>query len=144
MNAENETTAAVEALSLMAASREEMLAYATAARAKPKMQSVPAPELGPNRSVLVRQLDGPSGEALERSHFFPVLDKEKKETVFRYQVEGQVGRYVLACCCDDQGNRIFAPTDAEALISLPFSLQNRIFEAAKELNDPKIEAAAKN
>ena len=51
---------------------------------------------------------------------------------------------MLACCCDQQGDRIFAPNDAEALSGLPFSLQNRIFQAAKELNEPDIEAAAKN
>ena len=124
---------------MAAASREDVLTAAATAKANPKMTVVPAPELAPGKTILVRQLDGPSGEALERSHF------EKDESgVFRYQTAGQVVRWVLACACDAQGNRLFAPSDQAAVSDLPFSLLDRIFTEAKKLNEPDLETVAKN
>ncbi len=124
---------------MTAATREDVLTAAAKAKAAPNMKSVPAPELAPGKTILVRQLDGASGEALERSHF------EKDESgVFRYQTAGQVVRWALACCCDAQGNRLFAPSDQAAVSDLPFSLLDRIFTEAKKLNEPDLETVAKN
>jgi hypothetical protein len=129
----------MESIPDTAATREDILAAALKAKANPNMTVVPAPELGPGRTILVRQLDGPSGEALERSHF------EKDESgVFRYQTAGQVVRWVLACACDAQGNRLFAPSDQATVSDLPFSLLDRIFTEAKKLNEPDLEVVAKN
>ena len=90
----------------MAATREELLAAAAKAKASPNMVSVPAPELGPGKMILVRQLDGLAGEALERSHF-----EKDPNGVLRFQPSGQVVRWAVACCCDAHGNRLFAAGD---------------------------------
>jgi hypothetical protein len=109
---------------------------------KPLMVEVDASEIAPGEKILIRRLDYTASEALDKLNYRLNAATGK----FDFVPEDVELRYCMACACDAEGNRLFAPADEEWLRKLPATLHGRIYQEAKKLNNfsVAVEGAGKN
>lgn len=94
---------------------------------RPKIEAVPAPELGEGATIGVRLLSAAEFMALSAKA------KEKPEIAYAH--------WIIACACDEQGSPIFTADELDDAAGLAFPLVNRFIDAAQRLNGTSTAAA---
>jgi len=111
-----------------------------------RRESVPAPEIGPGKFIIVQQPRGDESDELRIADW-----PEGGDGMLHLQRKGRDSRWVMACAVDHKGERLYGAGDLDAVNKLPGSLRRRIADAARTLDadagtatNAAIEAEAKN
>lgn len=105
---------------------------------KPRVEKVELPEW--DGFIFVREMSAKSRDAFEAGTF--VFDKKGNldKNMSNYRA-----RFVVLTACDEEGNLVFSPKDAEWLGEKQATTVSKIYDAAQKLNSvPTEEALEKN
>lgn len=97
---------------------------------------VDLPEVGEGEYLIVRAMS-----ALERGRFEASLTKSDGTPDIN-KLSQTRELMALACCVDDDGNKLFTDGDLEALGDVELSVLDRIVKASQDLHDPNAESVA--
>ncbi|MDX9804004.1 MAG: hypothetical protein RBS96_08345 [Dehalococcoidales bacterium] len=106
--------------------------------AKPRVEKVELPEW--DGFIYVREMSAKARDAFESSTF--VFDKKGNldKNMSNYRA-----RFVVLTACDEDGNLVFSPSDAEWLGEKQAATVSKIYDAAQKLNSlPTEEVLEKN
>lgn len=95
---------------------------------KLKQESIPAPEFGPDATVIVLEPDAATAERLSAADM-PI----GQDGHVGYNPIGRLSRWTIACVVDEDGRKMFTDADAKQVEQMPASLLKRIVNVAQRL-----------